>query len=186
MTKQRRLERSTVAALALAAILASAGAVVAADSATIDRDAAAALQSLYRTTPGAKALGAKAKGILIFPKIRKAGFMVGGQFGNGTLLQNGKEVGRYNITAGSYGLQAGVQSFSYAMFFMTDSALEYLDRSGGFEVGTGPSVVLVDEGMAKTLTTTTTRSDVYAFIFGQRGLMGGLGLQGSKITKISQ
>ena len=89
------------------------------------------------------------------------------------------------MVAGSYGLQAGVQTFDYAMFFMTNSALDYLDRSEGFEVGVGPSIVVVDAGVAKSLTTTTGKNDVYAFIFGQKGLMAGLGLQGSKITRIN-
>jgi lipid-binding SYLF domain-containing protein len=69
---------------------------------------------------------------------------------------------------------------------MTDAALQYLDRSEGFEIGVGPSIVVVDEGVAKTLTTTTAREDVYAFIFGQEGLMAGLGLQGSKITRMAR
>jgi lipid-binding SYLF domain-containing protein len=72
------------------------------------------------------------------------------------------------------------------MFFMNDSALAYLDKSEGFEIGVGPSIVVVDEGKAKTLTTTTGRSDVYAFIFSQKGLMAGLGLQGSKISRIEK
>ena len=71
------------------------------------------------------------------------------------------------------------------MFFMTKDALDYLDSSSGFEVGVGPSIVVVDAGVAKTLTTTTAKSDVYAFIFGQKGLMAGLGLQGSKITRVN-
>jgi lipid-binding SYLF domain-containing protein len=173
-----------IIAAMLAAIPAAPGTAVAADEAAIDRDVAAALQALYRTAPGAKVLGARAKGILVFPNIVKAGFLVGAQYGDGALLKSGKTAGYYNIAAGSYGLQAGVQSFGYAMFFMTDSALDHLDRTGGFEVGAGPSVVVVDEGMAKALTTTTAREDVYAFIFGQRGLMAGLGLQGSKITRM--
>jgi lipid-binding SYLF domain-containing protein len=72
------------------------------------------------------------------------------------------------------------------MFFMTDAALSYLDKSEGFEVGVGPNVVVLDAGAAKTLTTTTARDDVYAFVFGQKGLMAGLGLQGSKISKLSR
>jgi lipid-binding SYLF domain-containing protein len=72
------------------------------------------------------------------------------------------------------------------MFFMTDSSLKYLDRSAGFEAGVGPSIVIVNEGVAKTMTTTTAKDDVYAFIFGQKGLMAGLGPQGSKITRIKK
>jgi lipid-binding SYLF domain-containing protein len=100
-------------------------------------------------------------------------------------LKKGKTMGYYNLVGGSYGLQAGVQSYDYVMFFMKDSALNYLEESKGWEVGLGPSVVVVDAGMAKTLTTTTGRSDVYAFIFSQKGLMGGLGVQGTKITRFN-
>ena len=171
------------AGLALAA-LAAATIEARGAAAQVDPDAEAALNALYRAVPRSKALAAKAKGILVFPRIVKAGFLVGAQYGQGTLLKDGKPAGHYNIAAGSYGLQAGVQGFAYAMFFMTDSALAYLDNSAGFEVGVGPSVVVVDAGKAKTLTTTTGREDVYAFIFGQKGLMAGIGLQGSKITKI--
>jgi len=152
---------------------------------TVDRDADAALAKLYGTEPAAKRLGAEAKGILVFPRIVKAGFLVGAQYGEGVLLKGGRPVGHYNIAAGSYGFQAGAQRFAYAMFFMKDTALTYLQNSAGFEVGAGPSVVVLDSGKAKTLTTTTSRDDVYAFIFGQKGLMAGMGLQGSKITKVS-
>jgi lipid-binding SYLF domain-containing protein len=179
-----RRSAAWIAVVVLGGLLALARPSGAADPAAIDGDVAAALKSLYEAAPVAKDLGAKAKGVLVFPNIVKAGFMVGAQYGNGALLKRGKTAGHYNITAGSYGFQAGVQSFGYAMFFMTDAALKYLDKSGGFEVGTGPSVVVLDEGMAKSLTTTTSRADVYAFVFGQRGLMAGVGLQGSKITRI--
>ena len=157
----------------------------AAEANTLDSDARAALQQLYATTPSARVLGEKAKGILVFPNIVKAGLMVGGQYGKGVLFKQGKIAGYYNTVAASYGLQAGAQSFSYAMFMMTDGALSYLDRSDGWEVGVGPSIVVVDAGVAKSLTTTTAKEDIYAFIFGQQGLMAGIGLQGSKITKIN-
>jgi lipid-binding SYLF domain-containing protein len=101
------------------------------------------------------------------------------------LFKNGRTAGYYNIVAGSYGLQAGVQSFNYAMFFMDNASLNYLNNSEGWEVGVGPSVVVVDKGIAKSLTTTTAKDGVYAYIFGQKGLMAGLGLQGSKISRIN-
>jgi lipid-binding SYLF domain-containing protein len=136
----------------------------------------------------AKALGEKAKGILVFPSILKAGFIVGGQGGNGALLKKGKTVGYYNTAAASFGLQAGVQDYGYAMFFMNDAALAYLDKSGGWEIGVGPSLVIVDKETAaafgKNLTTSTLKDDIYAFIFSQKGLMAGIGIQGSKITRI--
>src|SRR5258705_13452494 len=104
----------------------------------------------------------------------KAGYMCGGQIGEGVLLKRGTPAGYYNSVAASYGFQAGIQSFSYALFFMTDDALRRLDASEGFEVGVGPSVVVVDQGVARSLTTTTLASDVYAVIFGQQGLMAGM------------
>ena len=99
---------------------------------------------------------------------------------------NDKTVGYYKTVAASYGLQIGVQSFGYALFFMTDSSLEYLEESDGWEIGVGPSIVIVDEGFAKSLTTTTGKSDIYAFFFDQKGLMAGAGLQGTKITKVKK
>jgi lipid-binding SYLF domain-containing protein len=145
----------------------------------IDDDVAAALRALYDSTPSARVLGEKAAGILVFPNIVKAGFLVGAQFGEGTLIRGGRKVANYRSVAGSYGFQAGVQTFGYAMFLMTPAAVEYLDRSGGWEVGVGPSIVVVDTGAARTLTTTTIQSDVYAFVFDQKGLMAGVGIQGS-------
>jgi len=156
----------------------------AASAKKIAGDASTALKELYATTPAAKVLGSQAKAILVFPRILKAGFMVGAQGGHGALRKGGKTVAYYNTVAASYGFQAGVQAFSYALFLMTDSAVEYLDHSGGWELGTGPSLVVVDVGAAKSLTTTTLKDDVYAFVFGQKGLMAGIGIQGSKITRI--
>jgi lipid-binding SYLF domain-containing protein len=156
----------------------------AASAAEISSSARAALNRLYASNPSAKRLGQKAKGILVFPSIYKAGFIVGGQGGDGAMFKGGKTVGYYRSAAASYGLQAGAQKFGYALFFMTNSALAYLDKSGGWELGSGPSLVVVDEGVGKSLSTTTLTQDVYAYIFTQKGLMAGLGIQGSKITRI--
>ncbi|HEY7534530.1 MAG TPA: lipid-binding SYLF domain-containing protein [Thermodesulfobacteriota bacterium] len=158
---------------------------LAASASEIDSDATAALQTLYKNTPGAKTLANKAKGILVFPNIVKAGFIVGGQYGDGALREKGKTVGYYRSVAASYGLQAGVQSFGYVLLFMDDASLQYLKNSKGWELGTGPSVVVLDKGFGKNMTTTTMRKGVYAFIFSQKGLMAGIGLQGSKITRIT-
>ncbi len=86
-------------------------------------------------------------------------------------------------STGTYGLQAGVQKFGYAMFFMNNASLNYLRKTGGFEVGTAPSLVVVDTGIARSLSTTTLNKGIYVFFFNQKGLMGGLGLQGTKITQ---
>lgn len=151
----------------------------------LQRSARQALSVLYTTTPAAKALGKKAAGVLVFPEIVKGGFILAAQYGNGVLFKGGKTAGYYNTTAASYGLQAGLQSFGYALFFMTQDDLNYLERSSGFELGVGPSITVVDVGIARSLSTTTSRKGVYAFFFDQKGLMGGLGLQGTKITKIN-
>jgi lipid-binding SYLF domain-containing protein len=174
-----------ILAVLAAVILISPRQSSAADAAKIDAEARTALATLYASTPAAKALGEKAKAVLVFPSILKAGLIIGGQGGNGALMVDGKTVAYYNSAAASYGLQAGAQEFSYVMFLMTDAAREYLDKSDGWEVGVGPSIVVVDEGVAKTLSTSTAQDDVYAFIFGQKGLMAGIGIQGSKITKIN-
>jgi len=160
-----------------------AGAAIADDAADLEREALAALERLYATTPAARTLGERARGILVFPQVGKAGFIFAGEFGVGALRKGGRTAGFYNIAEVSAGYQAGVEKFSYALFFMTDAALAYLDRSDGFELGAGPSLTVVDEGFARSLTTSTARGDVYAFVYGQEGLMGGVGLKGSKITR---
>jgi len=179
-TSRRRL---LLGAAALAGAVASSAAQ-AASARQINADASHALRTLYATQPKAKELAQRAKAILIFPKIYKGGFIVGGQTGDGALQVGGTTTGYYNISAASFGLQAGGQRFSYALFFMTDSALDYLNKSDGWQIGSGPSVVVMDKGAAASLTSTTLTQDVYAFPFGQKGLMAGLGLEGSKITRI--
>jgi lipid-binding SYLF domain-containing protein len=156
-----------------------------ASASQIARDSRAALRSLYASNPTARALGQKAKAVLVFPSVVKAGFMVGAQGGNGAMIRDTGEIsGFYQTAAASYGLQAGVQKFGYALFLMDDGAFRNLQRSDGWEVGSSPSLVVVDQGIATSLTTATANKGTYAFFFNQRGLMGGLGLQGSKITRI--
>ncbi len=156
-----------------------------ADSAAeIDAGVDAALNQLFVSEPAAAKLSKEAKGILVYPDVWKAGLLIGGKFGEGALREGGSTVAYYNTVAASYGLQAGVQHFGYALFFMTDEALAHLKNSKGFEIGVGPSIVVVDKGVAKALTTTTTKDAIYAFFFNQKGLMAGLGLEGTKITEI--
>jgi lipid-binding SYLF domain-containing protein len=163
----------------------SPAAALAASASAIDRDAKASLAQLYQTTPGAKALADKAVAVLVFPSIVKGGFIIAGQFGDGALRKSGKTVAYYRSLAASYGFQAGIQAFGYVLFFMDDASLQYLDNSEGFELGVGPSLVVLDAGFGKNLSTTTLQKGVYAFIFDQKGLMGGVGIQGTKITKIN-
>jgi lipid-binding SYLF domain-containing protein len=154
-------------------------------AAQIDREADSALSTFFDSNPDAEMFRKEAKAILVFPSIVKGGFMIGAHYGKGSLRQGGSTVGYYQTIAASYGLQAGIQSYGFIMFLMNDEAIAYLDKSDGWEVGVGPTIVIMDKGMGKNLTTTTGRSDVYAFVFDQKGLMAGLGLQGSKISKIT-
>lgn len=144
-----------------------------------------ALNRLTTDVPAARALANDAKAILVFPRITRVGLVFGGQHGEGVLFRNGRAADYYySILGASWGLQAGAQQFGYAMFLMTDEAIDSLSSASGMEIGVGPTVVLVDQGAAANLTTTTTRGDIYAFAFSQRGLMAGLGLQGNRIAKI--
>lgn len=144
-----------------------------------------ALLKLYKTNEKAEELSHKAVAILVFPAIIKGGFIIGVQRGDGVLFQGGNAVGFYNTTAASYGLQAGIQKFGYALFFMNQKSLDYFYNSDGFELGGAPSLTVVDMGVASSLSTTTLQKDIYAFFFDQKGLMGGISLQGTKITKFT-
>ncbi len=176
----------TLSCCAVVVAVVSAGRPAAAATAQeIDRNVSAALHRLYAESPTAKMLGEKAKGILVFPGILKGGLIIGGQYGQGALRKNGRTAAYYSTAAASYGLQAGGQKFGYALFFMDDNSLKYLEESSGWEIGTGPSVVVVDKGVAKSMGTTASREGVFAFIFGQKGLMAGIGIQGSKISRIT-
>ena len=183
----KRIKLDYLAVSAMAAITFLFSAVVGASetAAQIDRDADNAISKLHTSSATAIDLSRETKGVLIFPDVVKAGLIIGGQYGKGALRVGGKTTGYYSTSAVSYGLQAGAQSFGYAMYFMTDKALEYLKNSDGWEVGFGPNIVVMDKGKAGSLTTTTTEDNIYVFFFDQTGLMAGLGVQGSKIAKIN-
>jgi lipid-binding SYLF domain-containing protein len=188
MTNTRRI----FLALALsgaAALPLTMSTVVSANAATADdlnRDAAQALQSLYKSNPVADSISKKARAVLVFPKIVKAGLIFGGAYGEGVLQEGTKVVNYYNSFSGSWGLQAGAQSYGYVVFLMNAKAMDYIDKSNGWEVGVGPTVVLVNEGVAKNLSTSTLKDDAYAFIFDQEGLMAGVSIEGTKISKIKR
>lgn len=157
---------------------------VSATRAEINRDVNTALDTLYRTSPAARKISKISKGVLVFPSIIKGSFVLGGEYGEGAMRVNGKTVGYYNTVAASYGLEAGAQSFGYALFFLDQKSLDYLKKTDGWELGTTPNFVVMDEGMARNLTTTTAHSGIYAFVFNQKGLMAGISIEGSKITPI--
>jgi lipid-binding SYLF domain-containing protein len=143
-----------------------------------------ALRRLEASDRRAAGLASRARAILVFPSVIKAGFVFGGETGNGVLFERGRPAGFYNMSGGSWGLQFGGQDFSYALFFMTPSSLAYLHKSAGFAAGSLPSVVIVNKGAAANVDTTTALHDVYAFPFNQKGLMANLTLEGTKITPI--
>jgi len=186
--KQHRLFTApvTVIAVLLAIFIAAPAPVLAQNEAGLEASSRAALSTLKASTPLAGTLEQRAYAVLVFPDVTKAGFLIGGEYGNGTLFRGGKIAGYYNTAGVSYGLQAGAQTFGYAMFFMNERAFQALNAAEGFQIGAGPSVVVMDEGKAKSVTTATLTSDVYAFVFGQQGLMAGVGLEGTKITKLKR
>jgi lipid-binding SYLF domain-containing protein len=158
----------------------------AATSEDLDKDSKQALQTLYKTHPLAEKSSGSAKAVLVFPNVVKAGLVFGGSYGEGELLEGTIVIDYYNTVSGSWGLQAGAQSYGYAVFLMTDEAVIYLKESKGWELGVGPTVVVVDEGIAKNLSTSSLQDDAYAFIFNQQGLMAGISIEGTKVTKIER
>jgi lipid-binding SYLF domain-containing protein len=178
------MQIARVTLILLVCYFVSPTAALAATASAINRDATATLTKLYKNNPGAKTLGDKAMAVLVFPSIVKGGFIVAGLYGDGALRKRGNTVAYYRSLAASYGFQAGVQAYGYVLFFMDDASVNYLEKSDGWELGTGPSLVVLDSGFGKNLSTTTLQKGVYALIFDQKGLMGGFGIQGSKITKI--
>lgn len=186
MKAHRSSAVAAVMAAFLAVLMAAPAPVLAQNEAGLEASARAALSTLKASVPLAAELEKKAYAVLVFPDVTKAGFLIGGEYGNGTLFRNGKAAGYYNTAGVSYGLQAGAQTFGYAMYFMNERAFQALNSVDGFQVGAGPSVVVIDEGKARSFTTATLTSDVYAFVFGQQGLMGGVGLEGTKITKLKK
>jgi lipid-binding SYLF domain-containing protein len=183
-----KMNRRTFAVTALA-LAGAAGPFALSPAFADDRDrltakAIAALQDLESSEPRSRRFARDAKAVLVFPSILKAGFVFGGETGNGVLLEHGHAAGYYNLSGGSWGLQIGGQDFAYALFFMTEGSLDYLKKSDGWAAGTGPSVVAINKGAAAEADSTTLSHDVYAFPFGAKGLMADLTLQGTKITRI--
>lgn len=178
--------RSLLIAIPLVACIPATRAAASANTKEeLDNDSRLALKSLYKSNGTAAAIGEKARAVLVFPNIVKAGLIFGGSYGEGVLIKGTVITDYYNSVTASWGLQAGAQSYGYAVFLMNDKAVKYLNRSEGWEIGVGPTVVLVDEGVAKNLSSSTLKDDAYAFIFSQEGLMAGLSIEGTKISHIT-
>ena len=155
------------------------------DRATLERTSQAALNSLIAQNASARDLSKRAVAVLVFPDVKKAGLIVGGQFGEGALMRGATTQAYYNIVGASLGLLAGAQSSGLAMFFMNETALAALMHADGWEIGTGPAVTFLDHGLQANVTSSTLREPVYAISFNQQGLMAALALNGTKITRIT-
>lgn len=152
----------------------------------IDVESNQALDTLYAESSAAKELGAKARGILVFPSITKGGLIVGGEYGEGVLRVDGKSQGYYSSASGSIGLQIGISSRSLVIMFMTDDALKDFTGADGWEAGVDADVTVVDTGATGSLDTTTAQSPVIGFNFGEEGLMAGVSVEGTKVTKLDR
>jgi len=183
---QRSLQHLLFLAAATVSLASIGSQALAATAEDLNHDATQALQLLYKTNPEAAALAKRARGILVFPNVVKAGLVFGGSYGEGVLTKGGKFSGYYNSVSASWGWQAGAQSYSYAVFLMSNKALKYMKKSKGWEIGVGPTVVVVDEGVARNLSSSTLKDDAYAFIFDQQGLMVSLSIEGTKISPIKR
>ncbi len=179
---RRRTAIGIIAATAMA--VAVPGIALADTAAEIATKSRAALDELYRDNPKAAEVGSRAKGVMIFPHIIKAGFVIAGASGDGALFINKKAVKYYNMSSASVGLQAGGQGYSYALFFMNDAKLAEAQKNANWDVGSDPNVVLIDAGAAKELDTRSLDKEVYAFVFGQKGLMAGISLKGTRTKEI--
>ena len=185
-----RIAKSVIFALfivvGLSLAVAAPRTVAAASAVEIDAEVDAALVRFYQDVPAAKELAKKAKGILVFPSVIKAGFGIGGEYGEGALRVGGRSVGYYNTAAASIGFQIGAQSRAEVLMFMTEEALERFRSSDGWEVGVDGSVALINVGVAGEIDTNTINDPVIGFIFGEQGLMANLSLEGAKITRMDK
>lgn len=174
----------TLIAAILASLLHTTHLAYAASALEIDAKANAALQQFYAEVPAGKELAGRAVGMLIFPSIVKAGIAIGGEYGEGALRIGGYTAGYYSTASGSIGLQIGVQSKSIVILFMTQDALDDFRNSRGWEVGVDGSIAIVAVGVGGSLDSTTLKEPIIGFVFGQKGLMGNLTLEGTKMSRI--
>jgi lipid-binding SYLF domain-containing protein len=149
----------------------------------IEANVDAALK-LFHQVKGGKELLQKAKGVLVLPGVFKAGFIVGGEYGEGALRIGGKTVDYYSIAAGSFGLQIGAQKKNIVILFMEEGALKSFRASAGWKVGADGSVAAINVGAGASVDTTQVKETIVSVIFGQKGLMANVTIEGAKLTKI--
>ena len=175
--------------LLLAGLLPVSGQLAAAaggDAKSIDAKVDAALERLKTEVPGSASVLAKAQGMLVFAEVIKAGFVIAGEGGEGALRIGGKSSGYYSIFSGSVGFQAGGQKRDIIMVFLDAAALKRFQDSSGWKAGVDGNITLIDVGASGTIDTAVLKQPIVAFIVGQKGLMAGVSLDGSKITKLDR
>jgi lipid-binding SYLF domain-containing protein len=171
----------------LVALLVMPVTVLAVDSAAVvDAKVDDAIKNFDREVNGSEVFLGQAAGYLVFPRVIKIGIGIGGETGDGALRIGGKTAGYYRTSAGSFGFQLGAQAKSIVIAFMTKESLEKFQNSSGWKVGVDGSVALIDLGAGKTIDTNNIKDPVVGFIFGSKGLMYNLTLEGTKISKVER
>ena len=173
-------------ALVFGAMTAPQSTARAASAAEIEHDANETLHSFVRQIGGARELANKAVGILVFPSVVKAGFGIGGEYGEGVLIVDQRPAGFYNMISASFGFQLGVQERSVIIMFMTQEALDQFYRLAGWKVGVDASAAIITVGLGGSIDTDKVTQPVIGFILDQKGLMYNLSLEGSKISRIER
>ena len=159
---------------------------VAATAKEIDVSVDVVLERFQKQVKGAAEFAQGAKGLLVFANVKKAGLVVGGEYGEGALRVKGKTAGYYNVASASFGLQIGVQSKDMIIAFMTDEALKQFQESKGWQIGVDGNVALINIGAGGAINTKTIKDPIVAFVFDVKGLMADVSLSGSKITKLNR
>jgi lipid-binding SYLF domain-containing protein len=172
--------------LSLLAILALSLPAQAASKAVLDVKIDETIQKFYELTSAGEQLAKKADGMLVFPSVKKAGVGIGGEYGEGALIVDGEKVQYYSTAAASIGLQLGVQARSQIILFMDEAVLEKFRKSKGWEIGVDGSVAIATLGAGGAIDTKNLNQPVIGFIFGNKGLMYNLSLEGSKLTRIEK
>ncbi len=185
IVKMQTIQRAVSVALITFAAMALVAPRAEASAAKINADVRASLDQFFRQTPGARELANNAAGVLVFPTVVKAGFGIGGEYGEGALLVGGRPVGYYNLVSASFGFQLGAQARTVIIMFMTPSALAGFNRTAGWKVGVDGSVTLITLGAGASIDTSQITSPVIGFVLDPTGLMYNLTLEGSKISRIN-
>ena len=182
------VNRKSIALLAAVVLMVSAGVDVASAKTAKEINASvnACLDRFYKQVSGGKELAGKAKGVLVLPGVLKAGFIVGGEYGEGALRVGGKTVSYYNLAAGSVGFQIGGEAKDVIMMFMTDAALKQFQASKGWEVGVDGNVAIVNIGGGERVDFTKLNDPIIGFVFDVKGLMADISLKGAKLTRVTK